>query len=85
MTILSIDSYSLVTVIGVAIIAFGLGLLIKSAIIFKQRRRILRLEDEMLANHSKILSLEKIMNETRKAQDYEVPASHKSDRDLKAI
>jgi len=86
MTILSIDSYSLITVIGVAIIAFGLGLLIKSAIIFKQRRRILRLEDEMLANHSKILSLEKIMNEARKAgHDYELPSAHKSDRDLKAI
>jgi hypothetical protein len=86
MTILSIDSYSLVTVIGVAIIAFGLGLLIKSAIIFKQRRRILRLEDEMLANHAKILSLEKVMNEARKAgHNYELSSGLNSDRDLKAI
>jgi len=38
---------------------FAIGILLKYGIFFKQRRRILKLEDEMLANHSRILSLEK--------------------------
>jgi hypothetical protein len=53
-------------VLGLVIIAFGLGFMVKSAVIFRQRKRILRLEDEMLANHSRILTLEKKVSEGRK-------------------
>ena len=59
------DSYSLLTVIGVAVIFFGLGFVYKMALIHKQRKRILTLEDEMLANHARILDLEKKVIETR--------------------
>ena len=51
--------YSWEGVIAIAIISFGLGLLFKMAVIRKQRKRILALEDEMLSNHAKILALEK--------------------------
>ena len=67
MTILFInDSYSILTVIGVAIVSFGIGLVSKTAIIRKQRKRILQLEDEMLANHARILNLEKKITDNRK-------------------
>ena len=51
------SSWSIVLIASV--VTFGLGLLFKSALIMKQRKRILRLEDEMLANHAHILTLEK--------------------------
>ena len=54
------------TVIAVGIIAFVAGFIIKAGIVFIQRKRILRLEDEMLSNHSRILSLEKKVAEARK-------------------
>jgi hypothetical protein len=60
------DSYSFLTLFITAIIAFGAGLLLKTAIIRKQRKRILNLEDEMLLNHSRILALEKKIAESRK-------------------
>lgn len=67
MTILFInDSYSILTVIGVAIVSFGIGLVSKTAIVRKQRKRILQLEDEMLANHARILNLEKKITDNRK-------------------
>jgi len=76
--------YSLVTVICTALIAFGLGFFVKSAVIFKQKRRIFKLEDEMLANHSRILSLEKRIAEGRVADiRKEVNGVHK-DVDYKA-
>ena len=53
-------------VLGLIVISFGLGFMVRSAIIFRQRKRILRLEDEMLANHSRILTLEKKVSEVRK-------------------
>ena len=81
------DSYSFGVVLGVAVIAFGLGLLFKLAIVAKQRKRILRLEDEMLSNHARILALEKKITEDRKdtngvQHDYDLP-SRKTDRELK--
>lgn len=48
--------------------AFAAGFLIKSAIVFKQRKRILRLEDEMLNNHARILSLERRVSEHKKSK-----------------
>ena len=81
------DSFSLLVVCGVAVISFGLGLLFKSAVVTKQRKRILRLEDEMLSNHAQILALEKKIAEGRKEtngvqHDYDL-SSRKSDRELK--
>jgi hypothetical protein len=83
------NSYSLETVFGLAVITFGLGFLIRSAIILKQRKRILRLEDEMLANHSRILALEKRISETRKDkngihQDFDFVSKTNADREVKA-
>ena len=60
------NSLSWQIVLGLIVIAFGLGFMVRSAIILRQRKRILRLEDEMLANHSRILTLEKIVSEVRK-------------------
>ena len=42
------------TVLLVAAATFAAGYLIKTAVLLKQRKRILRLEDEMLANHARI-------------------------------
>jgi hypothetical protein len=52
-------------IFGVGIISFGLGLFYKSSVVAKQRKRILRLEDEMLTNHANLLALEKKLTELR--------------------
>jgi hypothetical protein len=56
-------SFSLITVIISSICFFGLGLLFKNGLIAKSNKRVLKLEDEMLANHARILSLEKKITE----------------------
>jgi hypothetical protein len=53
------SSYSWEVTFGLAIVCFALGFIFKSGVISKQRKRILSLEDEMISNHAKILSLEK--------------------------
>ncbi len=58
-------SYSWEITFGSAIVCFALGFIFKSGVIYKQRKRILRLEDEMLNNHSRILSLEKRIAENK--------------------
>ena len=65
MTTLFVQTYSLVTLAGTAIASFGAGLLFKMAVVSKQRKRILSLEDEMLSNHSRMLELEKKIAETQ--------------------
>lgn len=81
-TLLVPGSYSADTVILVAGAAFAIGYLIKTAVLLKQRKRILRLEDEMLANHARILSLEKRASERRTtlngATEFEVVHSKKT-------
>jgi hypothetical protein len=76
--------YSETTVIGCMLLGVTAGFLIRSAIVFKQRKRILRLEDEMLSNHARILSLEKRVSEAKKehksSHDYEVIAGGKMER-----
>jgi hypothetical protein len=67
------SSYSWEITFGLAIIAFALGFIFKSGVLYKQRRRILSLEDEMLGNHSRILSLEKRIAENK----IEKPNTHK--------
>jgi hypothetical protein len=54
-----IDSYSWQITFGLAIVCFALGYIFNSGVIYKQRKRILNLEDEMISNHARILSLEK--------------------------
>ncbi|MEO8712596.1 MAG: hypothetical protein ABI405_10760 [Parafilimonas sp.] len=87
-TLLAQVFFSWGTVLGVGIIAFGLGLLLRSAIIFKQRKRILSLEEEMLSNHERILTLEKKMTDSRKdkngvVHEYDLSSSRISDREVK--
>jgi archaellin len=53
------DSYSFITVAFIAIAALAAGVLIKFGILAKARSRVLRLENEMLSNHARILKLEK--------------------------
>lgn len=76
--------YSESTVILCTIIGASIGFIIRSAIIFKQRKRILRLEDEMLTNHARILSLEKRVSEAKKEQknnnEYEVITGGKMEK-----
>lgn len=76
--------YSEATVIGCMILGAGAGFLIRSAVVFKQRKRILRLEDEMLSNHARILSLEKRVSEAKKENkgnhEYEVITGGKMEK-----
>ena len=68
--------YSWVLALCVAIAGFSFGFIFKSAVIYKQRKRILNLEDEMLSNHSRILTLEKRIAEQKEKpivhQDFEL-------------
>jgi len=48
-----------------AISAFAFGILLKGAALAKHKKKILSLEDEMLANHARILELEKEAAELR--------------------
>ena len=78
MNLLLVHSFTWIDVAAAALISFILGFILKSTILFKQRKRILRLEDEMLSNHSSILELEKAIVEARKEkntppQDYDHP------------
>ena len=76
--------YSEITLIAGMLSGIAAGFLIRSAIVFKQRKRILRLEDEMLSNHARILSLEKRVSdgkkETKNGHDYEFIAGGKMER-----
>jgi hypothetical protein len=76
------SSYSWETTFGLAIVCLALGFIFKSGIIYKQRKRILNLEDEMISNHSRILSLEKKIADSKpekgsKHPDLEI-ISHKA-------
>ena len=76
--------FSETTLIAALLSGVAAGFLIRSAIIFKQRKRILRLEDEMLSNHARILSLEKRVSdgkkETKPAHEYEIITGGKMER-----
>ena len=81
------NSYSWEITFGLALAGFAFGFMFKSAVIYKQRKRILRLEDEMLANHSRILTLEKKIADSKKEvngvhQDFEF-AQRNSGREVK--
>ena len=79
MNLLLVHSFTWVTVVLTGVIAFILGFIIRSTIVYKQRKRILRLEEEMLGNHSRILELEQAITEAHKdksgaQQDYDRPS-----------
>lgn len=61
-----LSSFSFSTLLVTGIGSFLLGLLFKQALLMKQKSKILNLEDEMLSNHSRILSLEKRLVELKK-------------------
>jgi cell division protein FtsL len=52
-------AYSILTVAVAGCIGFVLGLLLKSGVIAKHKKRVLSVENEMLSSHSRILELEK--------------------------
>jgi len=66
-------AYSVLTVAGAAGIGFVIGLLVKSGVVAKHKKRVLSVENEMLSSHSRILELEKqvteLKNEIAKFQD----------------
>ena len=79
MNLLLVHSFTWITVALTGLVALILGFIVKSAIIYKQRKKILRLEDEMLGNHSRILELEQVIADLRKEKtgtqpDYDRPS-----------
>jgi len=82
------STYSWEITFALALGGFALGFIFKSAVIYKQRKRILRLEDEMLANHSRILALEKKIADNKREmntthQDFEFSAQRNPVREKK--
>lgn len=80
------NSYSWEFTFGITILSFALGFIFKSALLYKQRRRILSLEDEMLDNHSRILSLEKKIAQNKidkSATHKEFGINHRTEREAK--
>ncbi len=53
------NSYSILDVIAIAFFGAVAGFVFKWGLLAKNRKKILGLEDEMLANHSQILTLQK--------------------------
>jgi hypothetical protein len=76
-------AHSIITVGAGAIIGFVTGLLVKSGIIAKHKKRILELENEMLSNHSRILDLEQ-QNGELKTDISELTSRAHGDSKLKA-
>lgn len=58
-SILLDGSFSIFSIFGFAIVGFIGGFLMRLAINSKQKRHLLKMEDEMLSSHSRILTLEK--------------------------
>jgi hypothetical protein len=87
MTLLFLLNFSNIAILaGTAIASLALGLLYKSALVAKQKKRILHLEDEMLSNHSTILALEKKISDFQKGvtSDYNLTKGKLPDQGLKA-
>jgi len=66
-------AYSIFTVALAGGVGFVIGLMLKSGVIAKHKKRVLNVENDMLANHSRILELEKqvteLKNENAKLRD----------------
>ncbi len=83
-----INSNPLIIPIFFAITGLVIGLFSKTIVAKKQRKRILQLEDEMLASHSRILSLEKRIADYKAEknnlhQDFELITHKTKDQNLK--
>jgi len=72
-------AYSILTVAAAAVIGFVIGLLVKSGVVAKHKKRVLSVENEMLSSHSRILELEKqvteLKNEMAKLHDKNTSAA----------
>ena len=72
-------AYSILTVAAAACTGFVIGLLVKSGVVAKHKKRVLSVENEMLSSHSRILELEKQVteskNEMAKLQDKNTSAA----------
>ncbi len=58
--------FTIISVGVAAVVGFSVGVALKSGHIAKHKKRVLHLEDEMLANHSRILKLEKMVSDLKK-------------------
>ena len=63
------ETYSLSALFVTGVGGIVAGYLFKQAVIIKQKKKILNLEDEMLNNHSRILSLEKKLTDSKKRSE----------------
>ena len=63
------SSYSLLTVGSSFAVGLIMGLIFKNRLIAKGKRKVLHLEDEMLSNHSRILSLQKQISDIKKEKE----------------
>lgn len=59
-------SISFLTILALIVAGFSSGYLLRSLQRNKAKTRILKLEDEMLRNHAKILSMEKTIADLKK-------------------
>ena len=59
MTLLFSENFSVYSLVLAGIVGVSGGFFLRLAINAKQKRNILKLENEMLSNHSRILNLEK--------------------------
>lgn len=55
----TLSNFPLLLVAVIAIVSFLLGMIFKWGLLKKYQKRIFQLENEMLSNHARILSLEK--------------------------
>ena len=78
------DSYSLVNMVFAGGICFAAALLFKFAKLRIAQKRILRLEDEMLANHARILKLQKKLAEFQN-DNFILSGSQKGTGQLKKV
>lgn len=58
-------AYSILTVALAGGVGFVIGVLLKSSVIAKHKKRVMSVENEMLSSHSRILELEKQVTELK--------------------
>jgi hypothetical protein len=66
LTISPSPSYTIVTVGVAMVVGFVAGYFIRAGVTGKHKKRVVKLENEMLSNHSHILELEKQLGQLRK-------------------
>ncbi|TDW99430.1 hypothetical protein [Dinghuibacter silviterrae] len=58
--------FSILGLFGLLILGFSAGYMLRALHRNKSKKQMLKLEDEMLRNHAKILSLEKIISDLKR-------------------